>query len=370
MCNILFLKPGVMPKRDDFWNMCYNNWHSYGLVTLVDGKMDIKKFVPDVHVGEIDPKELWDLLVRDKEYPRFVHVRHNTAGATSEENCHPFDVFYQQKGGKEHQVVFMHNGTLYEYKSKKLNDNNVLIDDESGPSDTLNFTNRVLIPFMSSCDFGQGKADLDSPYMRKLLLKFWPTTGNRGLLIANDQEPFFLGDWKKTKGENDEEIITANDDYFKAVVRGPEKMRRDAAEAFKKKQEEEARKNVVPFRQGITENKIHNISDFTCFTTGAQHPVYGLTSSLKDVLSDWEVWDRHTAVGLGAATADELEEIWKEKKDCLILMDWIFSDYATLYGEFLEIEEKKKRASQYISELVQENEHLRGLLNDVKQDVA
>ena len=152
MCNILLLKPGQMPYKEEFINMCYNNWHSYGLVVKVDGKLDIKRHVPE---SEIDPLELWNLIEKDRQYERLVHVRHTTAGATNLDNCQPFDVFYQEHKGKNPtNIVFAHNGTLYDYKSKKWDDKGIQMDDPDGPSDTKNFVDQVLIPFITASDFG------------------------------------------------------------------------------------------------------------------------------------------------------------------------------------------------------------------------
>lgn len=78
MCSIIYLKPNAMIPYEMLENAVYNNWHSYGLVTKVDGKLDIKKKVPES--GEVDPKEVFKLLQDDIEYERFLHLRHNTAG--------------------------------------------------------------------------------------------------------------------------------------------------------------------------------------------------------------------------------------------------------------------------------------------------
>lgn len=364
MCNILILNPDVMPIREEFDNMCYNNWHSYGLVTMVGGKLDIIKKVPES--GEIDPDEIWKLLERDIEFKRILHVRHNTAGTTSLENCHPFDVFYQKKKDSEKQVVFMHNGTLYEYKSKKWV-GQTYVDDDSGASDTQNFTNRVLIPYISGMDFSTGKADIHHPAMVTLLKKFWPVSSNRGILIANDQPPLILGDWKKIKGENGEEILSANDDYFKTVSRGPEKTRREEAT----RKAEEARKKDKGFRVvGGTSTSTATtgtaIVPLSSFDFGAKHGAFSLQTSLKHILDDWEIWDRTTAVSIGAATQDELEQIYDGgKKNTVILMDWIFTDYASLYGEFLELEEKCKKQEKHIATVAEELKDARALLREL-----
>lgn len=99
MCVIVVLSKNQMIPYSMLENACYNNWHSFGLVTKVDGKLDIKRSVPKS--GEVDPKTVYKLLEDDIGYERFLHLRHNTAGATNEANCHPFDVYYDPKSGRQ-----------------------------------------------------------------------------------------------------------------------------------------------------------------------------------------------------------------------------------------------------------------------------
>lgn len=365
MCNILVLPRDTMPVKSQFWNMCYNNWHSYGLVTMIDNKLDIVKKVPES--GEIDPEEIWKLLEKDIEFPRILHVRHNTAGATTLDNCHPFDVFYQNRAdGSEKHVLFMHNGTMYEYKSKKQQGNQ-MVDDDSGPSDTQNFVNRVLIPYTSACDFGNGRGDIQNGAYKGLVRKFFPMN-NRGIVIANDQEPLILGDWKKIKAEDGTEILSANDDYFKEVIRGPEKTRRD--EIAKKAKEADSKKSVVPF-QGSNNRTVVPLSEFDF---KKQHGVYELKESLVNILDDWDIWNRDTAVALGAATREELFDLTKMKEsDLVMLLDWIFSDYASTYADLLDAEDRHHKASKRIGELVEELKDARRALQEAgvyKKDAA
>lgn len=362
MCNILVLKPGQMPlERHEFDNMCRNNWHSYGLVTIVDGRLDIKRKVPES--GEIDPDEIWDLLLKDRDLSRILHVRHTTAGLTNLENCHPFDVFYQERKGKTpKQVVFMHNGTLYEFKSKKFDNKGISVDDDSGPSDTQNFVQRVLTPYLSASDFGNGKGDIQAPLFQILVRKFWPTTSNRGILIANDQDPLILGDWKTMKAADGSDILSSNSDYFTSVIRGPakermeeERRKREATFPSSKK----AGTNIIPFKGDITPYTMFD------FTKNKRHGAFDLKGSLKDILDDWNVWDRGTAINLGFATQAELKDIYNAgEKDCVILMDWIFTDYMQMYEEMNEIEDKHQKASNMIASLKGELNELRKFCMD------
>lgn len=361
MCNILVLEPGVMPDYDEFKNMCYNNWHSYGLVTRVADKLDIKKHVPAS--GEINPDELWDLVGQDVDFKRYVHVRHNTAGATTVENAHPFDVFYS--GDK--QIVFMHNGTLYPYKSKKKNNLGQLEDDDTGPSDTKNFVDQILTPYIAASDFGNGKGDLASPELKRLLDAFW-ITNNRGILIANDQDHMLLGTindhqgWKTKKNKAGQEFLTSNVDYFMNVTRGPEFSRRAAQQAKAKaataSTANKTGTNVIPFAK---------LEDFNF---KKRHGFYELGNSLVNILSDWNVYDRSGAITLGNATRDELIDLYANKQDCISVMDWVFSDYANMYVEMMDLEDKHDKSSKKVASLVNEIKALKAELRGFESQVG
>lgn len=333
MCNIIRFLPGQMIDEEKFFNCVYNNWHSYGLVTKSDGKMQIDRVVPES--GEIDPKEIWTKIKKNIDVERILHVRHNTAGKTDMENCHPIDILYipGKRGRGERQIVFMHNGTMSEYKSKTIV-NGITRDDDDGPSDTRNFAEQVLQPIIQA-DYGSGVGDLSNATLKKILTKFW-TFGNRGVLIANDQPSLFLGEWKEF-GVGDV-LKVANTEYFDKVTRGPEFSRREAA----KKQSETPSRTIRSFS---------NIKDFPF---DAKHGFFRLSESACNLLSDWDIYNREHAVSVGYMTQDELSEIYKNKNDCIHLMDWVFTDYAVLYKENLELEEKLKRSSNKIAEMVEE----------------
>ena len=333
MCNIVILKPGQMPVRSEFDNMCYNNWHSFGLVTKIDNKLDITKKVPDN--GEIDPDEIYKLLERDVEFERILHVRHNTAGATNLENCHPFSVYFNLNDSRT--IVFMHNGTMYEYKSKKQAPNGYAqVDDPDGPSDTKNFTDKILIPVVERLG-----GDITNRVNQLILDKFWPMSGNRGVLIASDQPILTFGDWKKRKDAEGNDFLSSNDEYFDSCKRGPEFDRR-----------EEARKKLATKTTTKTGGEGRTVVPLSEFRIGHKHGFYQLNTSLKNINSDWNIYDRDTASFLGYATKDEITEIFKAgEKECVSLMDWIFSDYTALYHEHLEALEDKKKAENIIASL-------------------
>lgn len=349
MCVIINFKAKQMIDKEALVNACHNNWHSYGLVTKVDGKLDIKRVLPKN--DEIDPEEIYALLQKDFEYERFLHVRHNTAGATSEENVHPFDVYFDPKSGE--QIVFMHNGTLYEYKSKKWKDNS-FIDDDDGKSDSKNFTDEILIPLVQA-NFAGKPADLSSPFFRRTLLKYWPSTGsNRGVLISSRQESMFLGDWKEF-GETGNEVKVSNTEYFGKVIRGPEfERRRLQQEEEEKRIEEERRRNRATAITVTPSSPSTSVRKFNGLEVEKTDDLFGLSETLANIFNDWDAWDREGLTALGYATKEEIEQLYANKKDCVIAMDMIFTDYAKMYKEMDVLKDKLVRQSKHIERMANE----------------
>lgn len=345
MCNICIFEPGQMPIRDEFDNMCYNNWHAFGLVTYVDGKLDItKKAFTDA--DEINPSVIWSMLQKDIQYRRILHVRHMTAGTNTILNTHPYDVFHDDK----RTVVFMHNGTLYNYKSKKKTEGGAMVDDDSGPSDSKNFVDQVLTPYLAAMDFGNGRGDIRHPLVLGLLGQFWTSgTTNRGILISSDQEYTTLGVWKKRKDSAGGEYLTANDDYFGSVTRGPENQRR----------EESRRKRIAESNNKTTQSPPTTGTNIVPITPMSSFPNLGkpqlgfftVNDHFKNILQDWSIYDRENAVTVGAMTKEELLELMDNKDDAIFLCDLIFTDYAQMYGELLEAEAKHVRATKLIAQL-------------------
>ena len=346
MCNIIILEPGQMPVRDEFDTMCYNNWHAFGLVTYVDGKLDILKKA-FTETDEINPSVIWSLLQKDIQYRRILHVRHMTAGDNTILNTHPYDVYHDDK----RTVVFMHNGTLYNYKSKKKSEGGAMIDDDSGPSDSKNFVDQVLTPYLAALDFGNGKGDISHPLALNLLGQFWTSgTTNRGILISSDQEYTTLGVWKKRKDSAGGEYLTANDDYFTNVIRGPEAARREESrkKALAKLNDKTTKSTTFPAGSNII--PITDIKHFPNLGK-PQFGFFTVKESFKNILQDWSIYDRENAVTVGAMTKEELLELMDNKDDAIFLCDLIFTDYAQMYGELLETEARHVRASKMIATL-------------------
>ena len=374
MCNILILEPGQMINKEKFFNMCYNNWHSWGMVTQVGDRLDIQRHVPDS--GEIDPEEVWKAVERDIEYRRYLHVRHTTAGKTDLSNCHPFDVYYDPKSGR--QVVFMHNGTLHMYKSRKPGTYvNSWVDDDDGPSDTQNFVNEVLIPFVAQADYGKGRGDITSDSLKVLLSKFW-STGNRGLLISN-KDPFLLlgkSEWKEIEAEDGKGTVwSANDSYFDKVIRGPELARREAAEKERLRLENEKQKALALGKEGAQKASSNGPlvrTNLVDVNRRPRHPFFELSESIKELLNDWDFYgdDRDGRAALGYMTEEELEALYKEKETCLWVMDYMFTDYAVMKDELDEALDKKQKGELVIAAQKKRIQELEELLKKTPSEKA
>lgn len=340
MCNIFILEPGQMPGYHEFENCVYNNWHSYGLVTKVGDRLDIKKVVPES--GEVDPKEVYELLSKDIEHQRFLHLRHTTAGKTDLENAHPFDVYYDPSSGR--QILFMHNGTFDTYKSKKYN-GTVSVDDDSGPSDTKNFVDQVLIPFIPAMNFGTGKGDIHHELFKRFMIRFWPDWNSKGVLIASDQPFATIGPWKELDNigaGGPDKIKVSNDLYFDHVQRGPEFTRR-------RLREEEDKKNAKKNAPKI-DKKIVQLSEFDL---SRRHSFYDLPTSPCHLVNDFDFYDRQGAVAVGYLSPSEIAELYEYKEEMISVADWVFTDYALLYEEFQALEEKLQKSTKKNAEFAE-----------------
>ena len=319
MCNILILPAGQMPIYSEFENMCWNNWHSYGLVTKVNNKLDIKrKIFPDDSLSLQDIKDLYQLLKDDLEHERILHVRHITAGANSEENCHPLPAYYSDK----REVVFMHNGTLYDWQTKKQSTVGNVTSytvDYDGASDSKNFCDKVIQPMLAASDFGNGHGDITSAYAKMIFNKLWGAD-NRGILISSDQPTLYLGLWSKCKSTTGSDIKSANDKYFDDVIRGPEKTRRE--ESLKKRSDN----NVISISQIKDLNKLGKVDPekYRIKITG-----------FEDISNDWNLYDYEGLSSLGNLTNDELDILFEEHPvDAQLLFDLVTSSHQKLWEEY------------------------------------
>lgn len=345
MCNILILKPNQMLDKEDFWNMCHNNWHSWGLVVRKGDKLEITKSVPES--GEYDPQEVWDAVEKNKKYQRYLHVRHITAGLNNLDNCHPLEVF--RDGDK--QTLFMHNGTLRDFKSKKTTTSTYGYvreeDDDSGPSDTRNFADQILIPLLK--EVGDRDGDVSNPIFQSIIGRLWETN-NRGLLISNVGEINHLlinkSEWKSISATDGEStILSANDLYFSEVTRGPEKVRR--AEQVRLQQEEERKK-----QEAQAQAQKGEIVPLKMVPFREKHKFLQLTENLVSLIDSFDITTREGIATLAYLSDEEITELVdKEKTLVPWLISYVLTSFHDLYEDYEELADKKKIAEQYIAKL-------------------
>lgn len=358
MCNILWLKPGQMPTDDDFENMVYNNWHGWGLVLRDgNGKLQVMKGNPE----ENDPEELYELIDKNRDLERFLHVRHATAGGVELENIHPFEIISTNKG----QLLFMHNGTMSEYNPEYITDKTHVAVRE-GWSDTRYFAESVLTPVM---DMMKNPLDIWAVGFVKAMGKLWPLN-NRGLLITN-KGARTLGVWEQREDTVGNKFLTSNTTYFNAVTRGPEFDRRESARKFaetqKRIEEENRRKeagedNVVPFQAGG--------SKFTQLRSDHFTKVFGTTRFLKELRENPQLYNADNLAALATATAAELDGLVEALgPDLVPWLMYVTEALSEAVEKNKELEDKVVRATKFIATLRRLEPSLPGSIDEANTEI-
>lgn len=332
MCNIMFLPPGVNIPLDKLKTVVYNNPHGYGLI-LKDKQAErlqvIRKCWPVA-----DPKEIHDLLEDNKDIERYLHVRWRTDGPIDMDNTHPFPSFISDS----RQVYFMHNGILHEYKPKGETftyENNVKITHPGeSVSDSRKFNDEFLAPYLLRHEGNEGKADINDPIFQKVLDKMW-TSGSKGLLVSNNQDPVFINikAWRELDfGEG--KFWSSNDDYFDKLIRGP------VFEEVKKKKEEEDRKErQARFHEGPSGTArygrpLTNLKDVNLKNKEI------LSEDLDRIFEDYDIWTEKGLCALENITEVEMASfVEKSPVRAVELLVHVTSVFAQLYGKYERLKE-------------------------------
>jgi len=202
MCVIITLPRHALLSYDKLKNATLNNPHGFGIVAIDGGKLEVYHRLNEK--GN-DPEEVQKALERFKDAQfRHLHLRYRTKGLANRENCHPFTVFKDDT----RRIEFMHNGTLTKFQNP--------INSVEDKSDTKQYAENFLAPFLSRWTGDLGRGDIEDPMLLKILSEHFGYTC-RGLLVSNDQKPLYLGTWTKYK-DNEKEFIVSNDDYFDKVT--------------------------------------------------------------------------------------------------------------------------------------------------------
>lgn len=340
MCGILILPPGHMINWDKFQNFVWNNPDGYGIVLKDEKNKKIQVIRKCENNQENNPQEIWDILIKNKDIKRYLHVRNRTEGIINLDNTHPFTSYHSDK----RTVLFMHNGTLQEYAPKKTYMNGVMTQEASEDSDTKRFNEQILLPFLLEI-----KGNIESPIFRTLLNKIWPSGINRGLLISSDQEDVVINpaQWERIDSSVEgEKVFASNNNYFDRLIRGPEFDRRE------KKRREEDEKKKPRFQNNLLEN--HSSSwPITPLRLVDLKKHSWLKDGVSNLISDPNLWDWDGLAKLAALTDDEIQEfIRKSPEDaCYLLLH--------LSEEFRNLHEKYVKASKHL-------EHLNNKKREVK----
>lgn len=202
MCVIIGLTKNQVINEAKLKNAVLNNPHGFGLVTTNAGKLEVyHKFDERGNNPEVVARELEKR--KDAEM-RYLHVRYCTRGDKSRENTQPFTVFKS----KDRRIEFMHNGSL----SNKHTVTPTGITKDF-PSDTRLFAQQYLSPMLYHYSGDNGFGDIEDVFLEKMFDDFFSYT-NRGLLIANDLDPMFLGKWETLDLDDKSKAIVSNTDYF------------------------------------------------------------------------------------------------------------------------------------------------------------
>lgn len=356
MCNIAWLKAGMRFKKDKFWNMVYNNPHGFGIILKDNGRLQV---IREYH-AENDPQKIWDLLEDNIDIERILHCRWQTDGDFTLDNVHPFPVISTSK----REVWFAHNGVLHEYRGPTT-ELAKAEDPLSGASDSRRFVEFFLGPLMAKFKGENGVGDIHDPLFKSIVQKHWTSTGNRGILVSNNQDPLFLGGWEETTGENDVKIKVANTTYFDRVSRGPEYERREAAERQRKEEERAAQSNFSTV--DLTKAGTINPKMVRQLASSEFMRVCGIPQSVPRIAEDP---DFHTDDGykaLANLTSSELAT-WVEKcgADIVHPLSFILYRLRTAIEESEKLEDRLKKSSKIVEAYIKN--YGKTVLNEVSSN--
>jgi hypothetical protein len=157
MCVIIDRMPKVDIPFDKLEIACDINKHGFGLAFVDRGHLEIIRSTKQPN----DPSEVQKHLEKLKNHRVFLHLRHATVGAVSEENQHPFVAMTGRKN--KPLLGFMHNGTLFSYEPK---------DKTQGSSDTKQFNEMLVRPLALRCRKVVGdKKVLVDPFFQWIISK-------------------------------------------------------------------------------------------------------------------------------------------------------------------------------------------------------
>lgn len=157
MCVIINREANIEIPFDKIRSACHVNPHGFGLMFAEDGKLNIIREFSDK--GN-DPEKVARLLEDYKAHRLSLHLRYQTVGDKSLDNCHPYIVATQEQDQVD--LAFMHNGTLSEFKRQ-----------DSTMSDSYHFGQELIRPlFERFAAFDSPETVLWDPLFHAILSKY------------------------------------------------------------------------------------------------------------------------------------------------------------------------------------------------------
>lgn len=363
MCAIFQLRPGYTLPFNMLRNSVYNNPHGYGIIIKKDKKLKVIKELPPE--GN-DPNKIYEILKKNEDAERFVHVRWKTQGDISESNLHPFQVF-KHKG---REIWFMHNGTLHQYNPPYVHAMSQAPVNEPTRSDSRKFAEVVLEPILQKVLGANGLGDYNDEVVQEIIEKYW-STGNKGLLIGTDLDPYFLGfpSWSTIKTSeivNEEEVtgefFASNNDYFTELKRGPIY---DQIKAAREKEEQERRQAAAranPTRTSVPSN-VQELS------SPAWLERFSLTEEIVDILEDYDMFSPEGYIALSNLTLYELQALVEKSPEGAATMLLYLTDFLRKATEdLIQSEEKHTKATKIIATLQHQIGMLQVEVEKLKQE--
>lgn len=367
MCVIYHILPTKDIPHDKLFNSAANNWHSWGIVVknTSTNKLEVYREVPEnADKDESNPlaggchcdiAKIEKILEDNKQYERFVHLRHATKGHINMSNCHPFEI----RNDDERQVMFMHNGsfggnlgvTVNSYGQAFTSDQKLLFD---APSDTSEFIDKFLkVPLLEFV----GGDYTNTTFQTYIWSNLYRDKGlsSRVIFIANDLPCMKSGAWQTVteEGTQDVRYYASNLDYCDRITRGP---------LFRQIQEQERKEREKKAAEIRAQNKGEPEVVGT-YVHGMFQPdpeiLKGLTTIFQTFGSGLEP---NELACLGECSTPEFEAIVStliEKGEINMIagfLDFVMTSYMELYATLEQVTRKHESSTKKIAELMKEKE--------------
>lgn len=340
MCVILRLKKDQTLPYPMFENATLNNPHGYGILYKDNNKIELRK---DFSESGNDPEKIYRFLEECKDIERWVHLRWATKGSVDLSNTQPFPVYSSNKK----DLYFMHNGTIHGYGQTQRYQNhhgNWVDVPQEGDSDTKAFADE-LTEILSRFSGEKGKADIQDPVFKKIMEKFWSHGNGKAVIVSSDQEPLFFNrsSWKDLKITDQEEtILSSNDDYFDRVRRGPVYEQREAARRAQEKKAKEQEQE----QKEKSKNSELEVIPLTCPAFSKR---FSASEKTKNLLAQYDIYHPAGYISLSNLSLEEMTALVDNNREDV---PWLMM---ALTGWLREEVEEKVLIQRQLEELKNEN---------------